>query len=432
MTRFIIYNIIIFYLLTFYYYIVNRAFLKKYDYINYSSILVIIITGCIFCLGKIVQCKLLIILAPLIVGFIYNKFIFKRNICPSYLLSLISYLVLVIVTIVFYIIEKLFGINLSYNSLETLLVKEIIIGTAIFIIYIFKNNIFKYISFRYGNNYMIIDSSVIILCVLFIILVILRINKYQIYLMIEFSLIFLMLIGILLILSRGKTIINKNKYFAELYDSSKDSDSIITEYRMALHESNNKLLVIRGMLNGDTNTIRNYIDNAISKSITIHKDDYGVLNYIPIPAIKFFLGGKLSIIKDIGSEVELFVSPEIANIKDLASAINYWNDIYTVLGVVLDNLINSLKEASNKLCSIQVYLDGKFFHMEFANTFKDNFDVHKIAKVGYNTKKVNHGVGLFLVDNVLKKKKYYHLQTIIIDNFFVQRLRIDLSKIKIK
>ena len=49
----IIYNIIDFYLISFYYYFTNRIVFRKRVYINYYSLLIFVICGVMFCLGKI-------------------------------------------------------------------------------------------------------------------------------------------------------------------------------------------------------------------------------------------------------------------------------------------------------------------------------------------------------------------------------------------
>lgn len=429
----VLFSIIDFYLISFYYYFTSRIIFKRHDCVNYVSLLIFVICGVVFCLGKIMFCKLLIIIISFIIGFIYNKYIFKMKISASYILSLVSSFVLAFSVAIFCLIFKLLGINLANNYLLLLLFKIVFMLLTVFTIYILVDKVFENINFGYRNFFAIIVISVIV-CLSLIVLVMIVVKKNKICLMICLSLIALLLFGALFINYMEKIIATRRKYFMELYEYAKSSDNAITEYRMALHESNNTLLAIKGMLGGNVDEIRDYVDMAIKKrrNITIHRNDYGDLNYIPIPSIKYFLGGKICTIKDIGSKIELFVSPDVVRIKDFVEAIDCWNDIFIVLGVILDNLINSLKEASDKLCSIHIYFDDTILYIEFANTFKDTLDVRKIAKTGYKTKKVNNGVGLSLVDKVLKKKKYYCLETDIVDNFFVQKLKIDLSKVKIK
>lgn len=429
----IIYSIIDFYLISFYYYITSRKVFRKQVYINYYTLLIFVICGIMFCFGKIMLCKLLIIIPSFITGFIYNKYIFRMKTCSSYILSLISSFVLAFIVALFCVLFRFLGINFANNYLMFLLVKMLFIGLTIFITYMLMWKVFEKINFSYRNFcYIIVVGTVICLALLVIVMIMVHDNK--ICLMLYLALIALLLLGTLFVDYREKKIASWGKCLIELYEYAKESDAVITEYRMALHESNNTLLAIKGMLGGNVDEIRDYVDNAIKKrrNITVPKDNYGALNYIPVPSIRYFLSGKICAIKDIGSNVELFISPEVVKIKDYVGMIDCWNDLYIVLGVVLDNLINSLKEAPDKLCSIQMYLENAILHFEFANTFNDTADVRKIAKTGYKTKKVNHGVGLSLVDEVLRKKKNYCLETDIVDNFFVQKLKIDLSKIKIK
>ena len=429
----IIYNIIDFYLISFYYYFTSRIVFRKRVYINYYTLLIFVICGVMFCLGKIMLCSLLIILPSFLVGFIYNKYIFKMKTCTSYLLSLISSFVLAFIVVLFCVLFRFLGISFGGNYLLFLLAKMFYIGITMLITYVITWKVFEKITFSYRNFCYIIVIGVVI-CLALLVMVMIMVHENKICLMLYLALIAMLLLGTLVVDYREKKNAAWGKRLIELYEYAKESDAVITEYRMALHESNNTLLAIKGMLGGNADEIRDYVDNAIKKrrNITVPKDNFGALNYIPVPSIRYFLSGKICAIKDIGSSVELFISPEVVKIKDYVGMVDCWNDLYIVLGVVLDNVINSLKEAPDKLCSIQIYLESTILHFEFANTFNDTANVRKIAKTGYKTKNVNHGVGLSLVDEVLKEKKYYSLETDIVDNFFVQKLKIDLSKIKIK
>ena len=429
----IIYNIIDFYLISFYYYFTSRIVFRKRVYINYYTLLIFVICGVMFCLGKIMLCSLLIILPSFLVGFIYNKYIFKMKTCTSYLLSLISSFVLAFIVALFCVLFRFLGISFGGNYLLFLLAKMFYIGITMLITYVITWKVFEKINFSYRNFCYIIVVGIVI-CLALLIMVMIMVHENKVCLMLYLALIAMLLLGTLVVDYREKKNAAWGKRLIELYEYAKESDVVITEYRMALHESNNTLLAIKGMLGGNADEIRDYVDNAIKKrrNITVPKDNFGALNYIPVPSIRYFLSGKICAIKDIGSSVELFISPEVVKIKDYVGMVDCWNDLYIVLGVVLDNVINSLKEAPDKLCSIQMYLENNILHFEFANTFNDTANVRKIAKTGYKTKNANHGVGLSLVDEVLKEKKYYSLETDIVDNFFVQKLKIDLSKIKIK
>lgn len=433
MNETIIYNIIDFYLISFYYYFTSRIVFRKRVYINYYTLLIFVICGVMFCLGKMMLCSLLIILPSFLVGFIYNKYIFKMKTCASYLLSLISSFVLAFIVALFCVLFRFLGISFGGNYLLFLLAKMFYIGITMLITYVITWKVFEKINFSYRNFCYIIVIGIVI-CLALLVMVMIMVHENKVCLMLYLALIAMLLLGTLVVDYREKKNAAWGKRLIELYEYAKESDAVITEYRMALHESNNTLLAIKGMLGGDVDGIRDYVDNAIKKrrNITVPKDNFGALNYIPVPSIRYFLSGKICAIKDIGSSVELFISPEVVKIKDYVGMVDCWNDLYIVLGVVLDNVINSLKEAPDKLCSIQMYLENNILHFEFANTFNDTANVRKIAKTGYKTKNVNHGIGLSLVDEVLKEKKYYSLETDIVDNFFVQKLKIDLSKIKIK
>lgn len=223
---------------------------------------------------------------------------------------------------------------------------------------------------------------------------------------------------------RSKCVSSDN--FIELYNSSKESDIIITNYRMRLHEFNNKLLTIKGMLKNEETVISRYIDKIIESNTLDYNDSYPTLDYLKIPALKFFLGNKINKLKSEGANVELFVSKEVMTISSIYND-TAWHNIYTILGVILDNMIEALKHTEEKEASMQIYLVNDILNMEFANTFTPN-DNDKLLFTRYTSKNIGHGMGLCLVKKIIKKCPYCKLDTKIIDNFFVEHLTINLTK----
>ena len=214
-----------------------------------------------FCLGKMMLCSLLIILPSFLVGFIYNKYIFKMKTCASYLLSLISSFVLAFIVALFCVLFRFLGISFGGNYLLFLLAKMFYIGITMLITYVITWKVFEKINFSYRNFCYIIVIGIVI-CLALLIMVMIMVHENKICLMLYLALIAMLLLGTLVVDYREKKNAAWGKRLIELYEYAKESDAVITEYRMALHESNNTLLAIKGMLGGDVGEIRDYDKRA--------------------------------------------------------------------------------------------------------------------------------------------------------------------------
>ena len=179
-----------------------------------------------------------------------------------------------------------------------------------------------------------------------------------------------------------------------------------------------------------TKNIENYIDNLLE----IQKKD--VKNYwlsylasIPVSGIKNFLNYKLIELKNLGAVIEVFVSKDLKKIDTKTFSCIKYNDLTIILGVVLDNIIDSIKQTDKKLVSINIYLDNNEIHGKFANTFSGNIDFEKLFRMGYSTKGRQHGIGLALVQDIISNNDSLDCKPRVFDNFFIQEVIVKLKDI---
>ena len=218
-------------------------------------------------------------------------------------------------------------------------------------------------------------------------------------------------------------------HYKEIFEYSKANEELLGKYKMQVHENKNKLLMIRGMLDNPKKDTKKYIDELL-KEINEDKSNTNYwlteLKYIPLAGVRNFINYKLVKLKKLGAQIEVFVSSELEKIDASSLSNKDYNNLTTILGVVLDNMIESIKEIPEKLISINIYLENDQIHSEFVNNYCGEIDLSRLNEIGYTTKGEQHGVGLPLVAKITRSNKRFECKPEIIDNFFVQHLIIKL------
>lgn len=218
-------------------------------------------------------------------------------------------------------------------------------------------------------------------------------------------------------------------HYKEIFEYSKSNELLLVDYRKQVHENKNRLLIIKSMLKDKNKNVEKYIDSLIDDAKNMKNTWICILNPIPIPGMKNFINYKLTQMQELGAEIELTVSDDLANVNISKMSMATHNDLYTVLGVILDNMIDALKCEKEKLVSIQVYIDDNKIYCEFANYFTGKIDLEKLYVIGYTTKGEMRGIGLPLVNDITKRNKKISIEPKIVENFFVQCVTINLPKI---
>jgi len=388
----------------------------------------------------------LIYLYLFIVNLYYEKIDFKKNFILSIIIYLLLYYSLMLTNInkifIFYLISIIYykillnkkEINyylLSLISLPGIIIStnKIIALTYLMVLYILKPFLLKLIT------YLTMHKKILFFLIgIFYLIILIRLLIIQISISNLSSLILMLLINILIIINQEQT--NKlnrlTTKYQELKIYSKNNDSLVTNYRSIIHENKNQLIIIKSMLPNEKEELEQYLDNLIENETKITNKWLNDLRYIPLPGIKNFINYKLLQIEKLDAIIEIYISKELEKIKGSKIDIVNLDKFYTIIGVLLDNIIDSLKEQKEKLVSINVYMEQNTTNIELANTYQNYIDINKLNKYGYTTKGNNHGVGLYLVNKIVKNNKIFELNTKIDNKFFVQHLQIHHPKNHLK
>ncbi len=359
----------------------------------------------------------------------FLKVLFERDLLKTIALSLIIYLIRLFVKSIFLV----FNLNMwdavfsfySYNLIK-FSVNFIALLVGIIIIFFFRKNIRAFIDKIFSNKYIYLY-----LFILFIINISFTIFFRFPYMDFDCTT-FIDIFIILLLIGSFMFSVDKEfkynlviKYYNEIFEYAKLNDDLNLEYRRRVHENKNQLLLIKSMVKEKKfKDLEKYVNRLLDN----HKEDIKNcwlcdLQHIQTPGIRNFLNYKLIELKNLGATIEIFISNELDNVCQKTDFV----DLSTILGVVLDNMIEALKNQNKKLVSINVYLDDGYIIGEFVNNFEGNIDLDKIYENGYSSKGGQHGVGLSLVHDIVEKNNSLDCKTSILDNFFVQRVSVKIN-----
>ena len=337
---------------------------------------------------------------------IYYKITYKNKIN----LALYSTLVLNIILIISKLILNLFFYQKNFNLIQLIL-------SFVITLILRKKIILLTHNYRLIKNTSLISFFAINIYSLSIINNPKLVNIQNILIIIILSTIILLLI---IIEEKFEYLKRTNQ---ELVQYNKSIENDIASYQKAQHEYKNKLIIIKSMIN-DNKKLIEYVDYLIDEPIILKNKWLNYLKFIPFPEIKNFINYKMNILENKNAQIELFVGEELNDINPNNVSITDINNIDTIIGVMLDNMIESIETTENKLISINIYIDKNILHVLLANSIEKPIDLNQINTLGYSTKGKKRGVGLSIVTDIIKANKKMELETKIEENFFIQHLKI--------
>jgi len=142
------------------------------------------------------------------------------------------------------------------------------------------------------------------------------------------------------------------------------------------------------------------------------------------PAVYSLLTAKYHKADELGIKINLQI---FLNLNDLNMKIY---EFTRVLGILLDNAIEASSECNKKIINLEIRKDTKSPRqlLIIENTYNNkDIDTTRIFEKGYSTKTDStqpHGLGLWEVNQILKKNKNLALFTTKNDTFFTQQFEI--------
>ncbi len=218
-----------------------------------------------------------------------------------------------------------------------------------------------------------------------------------------------------------------NKNYQKILEYSEFTEGLLTEYKSFIHEYKNKLIIIKGMANENQKELQEYIDSILEEKAVNHYRWLTDIKNIPIAGVKGLINFKLLKMKELNIEVEVYISEDISKLKEDFLNTQEKNDLYTLLGIILDNAIEASIESKEKMISLHLYQEDENIVIVLANTFK-HISIDRLEEKGFSSKGKNRGIGLYLFQQIIKHSDTFSKDTSIYDNFFVQKIIIKKCK----
>lgn len=249
--------------------------------------------------------------------------------------------------------------------------------------------------------------------------------EYSVFVTTDMAIIFILVYFMMINARQENRIVDIQRHYNDYVEYSKLNDELITNYKMKVHENSNRLLIMKSMIKGKKKDLEKYIDTLLEEDqadLNKNKNWISELKNIPFSGIKNFINYKLNKLKNIGAEIELVVSEDVKKIDVTKVKSQYYSEMCTIIGVILDNMVDALNVEEKKLASLHFYVLDGVLHGEFVNHFTGDVNLDKINDFGYTTKGKNHGVGLTLVKRIADSNEKFDFETIILDEFFIQHV----------
>ncbi len=403
---------------------------KKGIIINYRNFLILIISGIFVTIITYFDQDISRIVLSFLILVSVNLLIFKDelkvtlyNMLICYILGIFYEIILSMVVLNTNIIDiKMFEVNIWQKSIfsfiNVLLVyltcysKKIKIKVALmFNKYLNKNHIY----------YVLVVLLIVLIAVDFKYFVTLSKNIYFLNLLI------ILCVSVLIIS-------NFHNYFKVIRESEKSEillnfmskyEKIVDEDRINRHEMLNNLLFLKSF---DNKNSKEY-DDALNELITIYnKKGIGIKNIYNLPTgLKGIFYYKLNGLEEKGYKLNIIISNKLSNsFKKLPH--NEYVILYKIVGILLDNAVEAAEKSKDKYIGIDIYSEKSNIVIIIDNSFKGKIDLNKINNKDYTSKGKNRGLGLFIVNKLLKESELIHLEQIIELNVFTSKIIIKKDK----
>ncbi len=358
------------------------------------------------------------------------RYIFNISLSKTIFLAFIYMILLIIPDILeLFILTNIFGMDKSYcyNIFAGSVASNLIVSALLILVtIILRKPLRKIVNTEISNNIKIIGLSIITLIPI-------SLFFYSLVKTFKFSNdVFQYLIAIAVLVAILFTLIKQtienNKLTREydrLLEFMTTYENEIEKQRVLRHETKNEFLTIRAKIcdKQEDEEIVEYIDEILKEKIKVKQEEYAKFGYLPANGVKGLCYFKVQEAEDKGIKVSLNISKRIEKSTIYDLNIKQQKEFGRILGVLLDNAIESSLESEAKQIGIEAYTNSEQeFRMIISNTFNNEVDKSKVGKERFSTKGKNRGHGLLLVRHIINENKIFELNTDIQNNVYTQNI----------
>ena len=369
------------------------------------------------------------IIIVFIITTLQNKDRYKRRISDSIIGSAIVYANILMSEVVVQIILSLLNqiieidlINLKYTIIASLMTDII----TLMIIILLKRKYLKVYQRIQNIDTKLITTILTIFLVIIIVSGIIPLKRLELgidMLIVIILIVGFFTIGLYIIMERVEMdrIVEKYK---QLSDYAKVNEGLLEDYRVTSHENRNHLIVIDNMVPKSNKKVHEYIKSILDNGEMNKYYFINELKNIPITELKGFINYKLMEMLNEGINLQINISEQIKKSKLRRLTLKEKDDLYNVVGILLDNAYEAARESKEKELVLEMHKEKSTVVIMIANTYQGEIEIEKISEYGYSSKGRNHGTGLYIVEKIITKNQRFQKETSIMENYFIQSIRI--------
>lgn len=225
---------------------------------------------------------------------------------------------------------------------------------------------------------------------------------------------------------------NLNMKYDALFDYFNEIEDSIDEIYFLNHEFKNQLAIIKRFVEETNNKECIKYINEINNDLKEEKlTEITELKNISNGGIKGLIYYKIILARKEKINITLNISKTVKkNLNKMSQEEN--KVLLKILGVIIDNSIDEVKESNKKYISIEIYnIENKVLFVVSNYINNKNISLAKIGNKGYTTKGNGHGKGLYLTRKLIARTKWISLETKVINNYYNQKIIIDLKSTSI-
>lgn len=389
--------------------------LSYINYINLEGVIKILLIYYLFCL--------------------YFRIIFKEEYSKIIVSALIVYIGFIISEIVVIVISSfiLESLNVPISAVQNSIIMNLLISTGMFILMCLIRTRFK--SFVYNSDFKTKSKIIIIIAILINLALLgykLPVSEWKLnneFIVTMLILLIFCIVGIYMI-KQNSEMQKKSEMYNKVVEYSKNTNKLLEDYRLVNHEHKNQLSIIRTMIKNDNRELVEYVDNLLENKNITKYNWISDLNHLPLEGLKGLINYKLLEMDNNRIKISVNISKEVSKIRLDKLSNRQKDNLYSVIGVYLDNAMQASKLSSKKEVNLEIYKENRTLVIIIANTYKGKINIEKLGEYGYTTRGKKHGVGLYMVKQIITNNSLFSQKTLVQDKYYIQELRLNLSKIR--